>query len=1092
MLENKRYIIKSRYYILQIILFVIFCFTINYSSFANSPDNQKIYFYDILEISNSSKVLIVNSNEKNANVYQNLFDLDADVFPNISLESITEISVSNTKFNFVIGNKHNWRNNLTLVHSISYVSNDKLHQINFDNCYIPSQNLKLFANKVIIDNNFNDNLDDEINDNPTKSFKDYINKSNLQEYLLNNTNSKSNRIQNSEPIDYKNVLFSTYIGGGDYDYPTGITIDKDSNIIVTGYTSSKNFPTSTGSYKKDSRISKFGESDVFISKFDKSGNLLVCTYFGSFVDDRATDIKVNSLNQIVITGYVYQTSTFPVTSSSYDTTANGFYDCFVSVFDNNLTTLIYSTLIGGRKDDYPMSLEIDVDDNIYITGYTTELENRINDSLPYPVTTNVYEKVYRGKYDVFVSKLSKDLSTLSLSTLFGGNKDDFALDIKITQSGSILITGFTKSDNLPVTGDAFQFRYNDTIEDSSMSDAFVLKLSSNFDILLYSSYFGGVGRDGAYSIETDLSENIYITGFTESSNFPVTIGSYADLNNKNPASRDNSDSFITKLENSGRNVVFSTIVGGEFQDRAYDLKLNNNNDIIIVGYTISLDFPNTDFAFDKQIVNQAKTDGFIYKINNTGSDILFSSFYGGEENDICKSIVYFGTDTSNSNNKDIIGLIGSTTSTNFVVSEFGFDKEYNDTSKTDSFVSLLKLQDNPIINYDYNVCEGNSVQIISNLLTTLDTVNNTYTYSWFPNLNLDNNLIAKPTSKPNQNIFYILTITDQISNLIYDTINIRVVKKPNPLIAGNVIGIKLKNANFNVKYNPQSTYIWVTQNAAIINGQTTNSIQVTFNSSDTAKVYVIENNSFGCSDTSDVFEILLYDITKPKILIISGTIPRCSLDTLILNSGPFFDNVVWSNGSTDNIIKVTGAGKFSFKASNLLGDIVFSDTVNVTTIQSPPKPQLRLTGLEYRCLTQANSYQWYFEDILIIGATDRRYTATQLGIHKVKITSDNGCKNYSDNLTTSIASEENKDIVVYENFDNKTILKIQNEYLGEIILNIYNLLGQSIESKAILKNNGLYEVELFEPNTNLSQNTSYIVVINFVSINEFNTLKFIK
>lgn len=1087
MLKNNNYIIETNYYKLQVLFFVILYLNFNYISIANNSNQRILQLGDILEMSDKSDILFVQSANNKTILNQNFSEINNNSVPYIPIDSIIELSVSETKFNFIIGDKINWKHNLVSLNSISYINNNKVTNINFDYCFISDENLKNLNKDIIKKKYLNSFKDNNLYKNNSEFLpKDTNIKSNLT------TKLKSNKIQNSEFIDYKNVTFSTFLGGGDYDYSTGITIDKDSNIIITGYTSSKNLPTTSGSYKKDSRISKFGESDVFIAKFDKTGNLIVCTYFGSFVDDRATDIKVNSLNQIVITGYVHQTSTFPVTSTSYDTTANGFYDCFVSIFDNNLTTLIYSTLIGGRKDDYPMALEVDIDNNIYITGYTTELENKSNDSIPYPVTSNVYERVYRGKYDVFVSKLSSDLSNLSMSTLFGGNKDDFAQDIKITQSGSILITGFTKSDNLPVTGDAFQFRYNDTIEDSSMSDAFVLKLSPNFDILLYSSYFGGIGRDGAYSIESDIAENIYITGFTESSNFPITIGSYADLNNKNPASKDNSDSFITKLENSGRNIVFSTIIGGEFQDRAYDLKLNYNNEIIVVGYTISLDFPNTEFAFDKQIVNQSRTDGFIYKIDRSGSNILFATFFGGEDNDICKSIVYIGSDTTNSINRDIIGLIGSTTSKNFIVSEFGFDKEYNDTSKTDSFVSLLNLQDDPIISYDYNVCEGNSVQIISDILKTLDTINNNYTYSWFPNLNLNSNLISKPISTPSQNIFYILTITDQLSNVIYDTINIRVIKRPNPLIAGNVIGIKLKNANFNVNYNPQSTYLWVTQNASIIRGQTSNSIEVTFNSSDTAKVYVIETNSFGCSDTSDIFEVLLYDITKPKILIISGSIPRCSLDTLILDSGPFFDNVVWSNGSTDKILRVTGAGKLSFKASNLLGDIVFSDTINVTTIQSPPKPQIRITGLEYRCLTQANSYQWYFEDIMIPGANERRYTATQLGNHKVRISSDNGCTNFSDGLTTSVGIDGNHYIYVYNDYQNKTILKIKNDYFGEIVVNIYNLLGQRMDNLSLFKNENLLEVQLTDQNNNYNNKSIYIIVLDFINNNEINTIKFIK
>lgn len=985
-----------------------------------------------------------------------------DTIIDIDINSISNIQLSKADYNFMIGDKKDWKFGLKKIDKIKL--NDHLNNQIFEikNTYI-NPNL-LFNSKLNV--TYSDDLKNK-------------NKPSIQ-------NTKINQLQNSEPISYENVIFSTYFGGADFDYPTSTTIDKDSNIYVVGYTSSKNLPTTNGSYKKDSRISNFGESDVFISKFDKFGNLVTCTYFGSFVDDRATDIKINKNDEVVIIGYVHQTTTFPFTMNVYDSTANGFYDCFISKFDKNLTNLLASTLLGGRKDDYPMSLDIDDQNFIYLTGYTTEIQ----DSIPFPTTQIAYDRTYKGGYDVFVSKLSPDLAVLTNSTLYGGNMDDFAQDIKVTPSGSIVVTGFTKSNTLPVTGDAIQYKYNDSIGDSSKSDIFILKLGQNFDVLLYSSYFGGIGRDGAYSVETDINENYYITGFTESSDFPITIGSYAELNGFNAARQNNGDSFVMKLENSGRNLVYSTTFGGDANERSYDLKLNEKNEVISIGYTNSSDFPISLNSFDKQIVNENNSDGFIYKLSEDGSQVLFSSYFGGEDNDICKSLVYFGNDTKN----DLIALVGSTTSKNFIISEFGFDKEYNDTTKTDAFISLLKVVDNPIINYDYTICSGQSVLIESDLLDSLDLINNTYTYRWIPSNFLDSDNISMPTSTPDGNIFYEFIITDQNNIELRDTIYIRVVNPPNPIIAGNVVSAKFQNGSFSVNRSLKSSYLWFVQNATILNGQGTHILEVTFNNADTARIYVIETNSFGCSDTSDVFEVLLYDIGKPKVMIASGTIPRCLLDTLVLDAGPFFNNVVWSNGVEGRFLRVMSAGKFSFKASNLIGEIVFSDTVNVTTIQSPTKPQIRLTGMEYRCLTTAKSYQWYYEGALIPGATDRRYTATQWGFHQVRISAENGCFAFSDELTTDIENNEDnsiKDNSIIINYYNENLnIRFKNDILSNnsnFSFTLYDLIGNEIDFKQKLT---IGEIDNQEVNIPLNLNNG-VYLINFIIENNIYNYKFI-
>lgn len=945
------------------------------------------------------------------------------VFPS----EISKIQLSSTIYNFLIGGKQEWRFNLRKVEGISIRDNQRLSEGNDVlkpiGVYLSKESADKLKEEVI------QYSDSDLNSDLTQKSADPT-------------------IANSEPFDYSNIIFSTYFGGGDFDYSNAVATDADSNIFITGYTSSKNLPTTDGSYKKTSRISNFGEADVFISKFDKFGNLVVCTYFGSFVDDRATDIKINSKNEVVITGYVHQTTTFPTTPNAYDTTSSGFYDCFISIFDNTLANLKYSTLLGGRKDDYPMALDIDDLDFVYITGYTTE----IKDSVFFPVTKYAYEQSYKGAYDVFVAKLTPDLSELTHSTLFGGNADDFAQDIKVTPSRGVLVTGVTKSNNLPTTGDAYQYLYNDLPGDSSKSDIFILKLSSNFDVLLYSSYFGGVGRDGAYSLTTDEDENIYITGFTESYNFPVTEGSYSQKNNLYFADENSGDVFVLKLKSSGRDLVFSTLMGGKSNERAYKIGINNKKQIYAAGYTNSVDFPISNFAFDKQLINETKSDGFIYKLSEDGSSLLFSSLFGGEDNDICKDFCVYSSDTQN----DLVVLTGSTTSKTFPISEFGFDKEYNDTTKTDAFLSYLKIIDDKEVTYRYSICSSDSVTLKSTLIDSLDLVNHTYSYSWTPNIYLSDASVSEPICFPPQTIEYEFQAIRDDGWIGTDTIRVRVFSLQSTNISGDTIAIRGKLAKFSTQYQENSKYLWFVENGVIVSGQGTSSIEVDFMSSDSGKVYVEVENEFSCKGSSNILQVFIYNNINPKVLITKGSIPRCSADTLILDAGVFFTDVLWSNGVKNRFLEVTGSGKFSFSAKNIVGENVFSDTVNVTTIPSPNKPQIRLTNKEFRCITNAIAYQWFKDGILINGAVEKRYTYVDWGRYQCRITAQNGCYAFSESLITGIEDdleddERNGVVSICEN----DILKIhftENssfERANKVQLLVYNLLSDIVVNENI-------------------------------------------
>jgi len=202
---------------------------------------------------------------------------------------------------------------------------------------------------------------------------------------------------------------------------------------------------------------------------------------------------------------------FPVTVGAYDTTYKE-SDIFIAKLSPDLSTLLASTFLGAGHADFASSIAIDSSGNVYVTGWTFS-EN-------FPVTENAFDQKFNSSdsADIFISKLSPDLSTLLASTFLGAGDNDAATCIKIDPSGNVYVTGGTFSENFPVTETAFDQKYNS----SGLRDAFVSKLSPDLSTLLASTFLGGGEGEWVSSLATDQSGNVFVTEWTWSDNFPVT------------------------------------------------------------------------------------------------------------------------------------------------------------------------------------------------------------------------------------------------------------------------------------------------------------------------------------------------------------------------------------------------------------------------------------------------------------------------------------------------------------------------------------------------------------------------------------------
>ena len=456
------------------------------------------------------------------------------------------------------------------------------------------------------------------------------------------------------------------MGGSDYDRALSIAIDTGGNVYVGGSTISSNFPTTTGVY--DTSFNG-GASDAFLLKFDSDlNNLLASTYLGGTKDDYIYSIVIDTGGNIYMCGDT-GSSDFPTTTGAYDTSINNgsnYYDGFVSKLDSGLTSLLASTYLGGSNSDHPRSVTKDSGGNIYVSGTTY--------SSDFPVTTGVYDTSFNGGvFDSFISKFNGTLASLLASTYLGGSgkesSQSHAPSLAIDTSGNILVTGTTYSSDFPTTTGVY---------DTSLGgdrDAYVSKISGDLTNLLASTYLGGSIYDEGYSIAGDSSGNIYVVGYTYSSDFSTTTGAYDTSYNSG------NDAFVSKFNGSLTGLLASTYLGGSNGDEANALVIDSSGNIYIAGFTDSSEFPTTASAYDTS--RGGATDAFISEFNGALTSLLASTYLGGSGiGDVCYSLAI----DSGGN----IYATGYTKSSDFPTTTGAYDTSYNDSSGSyDTFIAKL-------------------------------------------------------------------------------------------------------------------------------------------------------------------------------------------------------------------------------------------------------------------------------------------------------------------------------------------------------------------------------------------------------------------
>lgn len=335
------------------------------------------------------------------------------------------------------------------------------------------------------------------------------------------------------------LAYSAYLGGSLEDEGNGIAVDSAGNAYLTGYTQSTNFPTVT-----PFQASIAGGSNAFVTKVNAAGSAFVfSTYLGGNGGDRGNAIAVDASGNAYITGNTNATN-FPTVNAfqPFNSGPEQFgpsTDAFITKFSATGTSLIYSTYLGGNipypelasfASDRGYAIAIDSSGSAYVTGETGAQD--------FPVA-NAFQYSNRGNLSAFVTKLSPSGSSLDYSTYLGGSgySGGTGNGIAVDAAGQAHVAGYTLANDFP-TANALQA--NLRTNPGGGVDAFITKLSSGGNSLIYSTYLGGYTDDRARAIALDPSGNAYVAGFTDSTDFPSSGPAQ-------PANGGGQDAFILKI-----------------------------------------------------------------------------------------------------------------------------------------------------------------------------------------------------------------------------------------------------------------------------------------------------------------------------------------------------------------------------------------------------------------------------------------------------------------------------------------------------------------------------------------------------------------
>jgi hypothetical protein len=393
------------------------------------------------------------------------------------------------------------------------------------------------------------------------------------------------------------LVYATYLGGTNEEASQAMAVDAAGEAIMAGYTCSSDFPVTAGAYQTTLTASGVNFAcSIFLTKFSASGSSLIgSTYLGGSISDYPEAIALDSSGNVYISG-LSDSPDFPVTPGVVQTTfagaePDGPGEGFVAKLNPTLTSLTYATYLGGNSQPSLDGIAVDAAGDAYVAGYAT--------APGFPTTPGAFQTTAPGSgaFDSVVAKLNPTATALLYSTYVSAGNDG-ALGVAIDKRGAAYLTGEAAESNFPVTRGAFQTVYGGAGA-FDFGDGYVAKLNPKGSALVYATYLGGSGDDETDSIVVDSTGGAWVTGVTDSSNFPVTPNAIQSTFAGPPIGANfAADAFVVRLNPKGSALTFSTYLGGSGDDEADGIALAPGFGVYVSGTTTSTDYPTTVGAFN--------------------------------------------------------------------------------------------------------------------------------------------------------------------------------------------------------------------------------------------------------------------------------------------------------------------------------------------------------------------------------------------------------------------------------------------------------------------------------------------------------------
>ncbi|SPE60417.1 conserved exported hypothetical protein [Verrucomicrobia bacterium] len=453
--------------------------------------------------------------------------------------------------------------------------------------------------------------------------------------------------------------------------------------------------------------------------------LTYSTVLGGDRGDNALAVKVDSSGSVYVAGVTLSDAfDFTHTNGFQPLYAGGFVngDAFVAKFDSSGSNLIYFTYLGGTNDDGAYAMAVDSSNNVYLTGFTDSPDFPVAPAGGVPgfpagahIAGSLDANLHVFPVDVFVTELDAGGSNLVFSTFLGGSDADVAGGIALDPSNNVYVTGYTFSSNFP-TANPLVFRapgaapmvFN-TI--SGSNDVFVTKFAPAGAGLVYSTYLGGTNIDEGEGIAADVNGFAYVTGFTASTNFPLTPDAIqAQFNHATNAWRvfshrrvPNFDAFVAQIAPLGGDLVYCSYLGGTNSDGGSRIVVDAATNVYVTGYSESPDFTNTvsprvtvPGVTNNSFIN---ADAFLTKFSFVSSPpkLVYSALFGGQANDAGWDVA-----VDSAGNAYVVGI---TASTNFPTANTNGFIQATNRGVSDAFVTVFNPEATALV---YSVYLGGS------------------------------------------------------------------------------------------------------------------------------------------------------------------------------------------------------------------------------------------------------------------------------------------------------------------------------------------------------------------------------------------------